>query len=52
MGAFGWVKRHYQAVMRIGGGMLVVIGVLLVSGEWNGLVAWMQHLAPGYTPPI
>lgn len=52
MGAFGWVKRHYQAVMRIGGGMLVLIGVLLVSGEWNGLVAWMQHLAPGYTPPI
>jgi cytochrome c-type biogenesis protein len=52
MGAFGWVKRRYRAVMSIGGGMLVVIGVLLVSGAWNDLVAWMQHLAPGYTPPI
>ena len=52
MGAFGYVKRHYQAVMRIGGGMLVVIGVLLVTGQWDHLVAWLQGQAPGFQSPI
>ena len=31
LGAFGWVKQHYVWVMRLGGAMLVTIGVLLVS---------------------
>ena len=35
LGAFGWVKRHYVWVMRIGGGMLVALGVLLVTGVWD-----------------
>jgi cytochrome c-type biogenesis protein len=52
MGAFGWVKQHYQAVMRIGGGMLVIVGLLLVTGAWNHLVVWLQNLAPGYTAPL
>jgi len=52
MGAFGYVKRHYQAVMRIGGGMLVVIGVLLVTGEWDHLVTWLQGQTPGFQSPI
>ncbi|MET8697513.1 MULTISPECIES: cytochrome c biogenesis protein CcdA [unclassified Kitasatospora] len=38
LGAFGWVKRHYPLVMRIGGGMLVVVGLLLVTGAWDSLV--------------
>ena len=52
MGAFGYVKRHYQAVMRIGGGMLVVIGVLLVTGQWNHLVVWLQGRTTGIVSPI
>ena len=27
--AIGWVRRHYVWVMRIGGGMLVLVGILL-----------------------
>ncbi|MGA5818737.1 cytochrome c biogenesis CcdA family protein [Kitasatospora sp. NPDC094028] len=42
LGAFGWVKRHYPLVMRIGGGMLVVVGLLLVTGEWDVLVSDLQ----------
>lgn len=38
LGAFGWVKRHYAWVMRIGGGMLVAVGVLLVTGIWDRIV--------------
>jgi cytochrome c-type biogenesis protein len=52
MGAFAWVKRHYAWVMRAGGGMLVVVGVLLVTGEWNHIVNWLQTVTPHYTAPI
>jgi cytochrome c-type biogenesis protein len=37
LGTFGWVKEHYVWVMRVGGGMLVVLGLLLVTGLWNDL---------------
>ncbi|GAA1221169.1 cytochrome c biogenesis protein CcdA [Kitasatospora nipponensis] len=46
IGAFGWVKRHYQWVMRIGGGMLVAVGVLLITGGWDYLVYQLQTIAP------
>lgn len=42
LGAFGWVKRNYPLVMRIGGGMLVVVGVLLLTGAWAHLVYQLQ----------
>ena len=35
LGAFAVVKRHYAVVMRVGGGLLVVVGLLLVSGLWG-----------------
>jgi len=50
MRAFGWVRRHYVWVMRIGGGMLVVLGVLLVTGAWQAmsinLLSWVSGFAP------
>ncbi|MGW1178178.1 cytochrome c biogenesis CcdA family protein [Kitasatospora sp. NPDC002543] len=42
LGAFGWVKRHYPLVMRIGGGMLVVVGLLLVTGVWDTMMSQLQ----------
>lgn len=35
------VKRHYGVLMRVGGGMLVLIGILQVTGVWT---AWMNEL--------
>ncbi|GJF29821.1 cytochrome C biogenesis protein CcdA [Kitasatospora sp. NE20-6] len=49
LGAFGWVKRHYQWVMRIGGGMLVVVGLLLVTGAWDAMVNNLQYLTDDVT---
>jgi cytochrome c-type biogenesis protein len=46
IGAFGFIKRHYQWVMRIGGAMLVAVGVLLITGGWDYLVNQLQYLAP------
>lgn len=36
------VKRHYRAVMTAGGGMLVVLGVLQVTGLWTELLDHVQ----------
>ena len=48
MAAFAVVKRHYALVTRIGGAFLVVIGVLLVTGEWTRIVARMQVWIGGF----
>jgi cytochrome c-type biogenesis protein len=36
--ALGFVRRHRRAVSAVGGTLLIVIGVLLVTGEWNHLM--------------
>ncbi|WP_306325350.1 cytochrome c biogenesis CcdA family protein [Streptomyces venezuelae] len=52
LGAFGWVKKHYVWVMRIGGGMMLVTGVLLLTGAWDSMVATMQGWSSGFTVGI
>ncbi|MGW1889231.1 cytochrome c biogenesis CcdA family protein [Streptomyces sp. NPDC002004] len=52
LGAFGWVKRHYAWVMRIGGGMMIVIGLLLLTGVWNSIVQDMQAWSDGFSVGI
>jgi cytochrome c-type biogenesis protein len=37
----GFVRRHIRAVSMVGGALLIGIGVLLVTGEWNH---WMDQL--------
>ncbi len=49
LGAFAVVKRHYALVMRIGGGLLVVVGLLLVSGLWEHLMIQLRVLVAGTT---
>ncbi|GAA0268645.1 cytochrome c biogenesis protein CcdA [Streptomyces polychromogenes] len=52
LGAFGWVKKHYAWVMRIGGGMLILTGLLLVTGMWFSIVGEMQTWTNGFTVGI
>jgi cytochrome c-type biogenesis protein len=52
LGAFAWVKRHYVWVMRLGGGMLVAVGVLLVTGVWDHITYQMQIWSSSFTPGI
>ncbi|MEU6364923.1 cytochrome c biogenesis protein CcdA [Streptomyces sp. NPDC046931] len=52
LGAFGWVKRHYVWVMRIGGTMMIVTGLLLLTGVWDGIVQQMQSWSDGFTVGI
>jgi cytochrome c-type biogenesis protein len=53
MRAFGFARRHARLVTAIGGGMLVLVGVLEVTGAWTAAITWMQiHWFQGYTSPI
>lgn len=44
----GFVKRHIRSFNIAGGVMLMILGVLLVSGIWNTFAAWLQLEVFGY----
>ncbi|MGW0476310.1 cytochrome c biogenesis CcdA family protein [Streptomyces coeruleorubidus] len=52
LGVFAWVKAHYQWVMRIGGGMMIATGLLMVTGVWSHLISQMQSWSAGFTVGI
>jgi cytochrome c-type biogenesis protein len=53
MRVFGFARRHARLVTGIGGGMLVAVGMLEVTGAWTAAITWVQiHWIQGYTPPI
>jgi cytochrome c-type biogenesis protein len=36
------LRRHRVLLTRVGGGLLVLVGLLLVSGAWRAVVGWLQ----------
>lgn len=52
MAAFAWPRRHAAALMRLGGLMLCVVGVLQVSGAWGALMLGMQGLVSQFQIPL
>ncbi len=51
-GALRWFRRHGLGVARFGGAMLVVVGLLLVSGLWNEAVTQMQGWSSSVSTPV
>jgi cytochrome c-type biogenesis protein len=51
-GALTFLNRHKKAITRIGGVMLILIGILQVTGSWAHLIAWLRHFIVGFTPVI
>lgn len=37
-----WLRDHYLLVQRVGGALLVVLGLLMVLGVWAEATAWIQ----------
>lgn len=53
LGAFAFVRRHQAWVTRVGGLMLVVVGVLMVTGWWDWMVTWLQlRLVSGFETSV
>ncbi|HEY0188657.1 MAG TPA: cytochrome c biogenesis CcdA family protein [Cellulomonas sp.] len=44
------LARHRQTVMRVGGGLLVLLGIALVTGLWSSWATWLQGLLTGTAP--
>ena len=42
LGAVRWVRRHQVWVTRVGGLMLIAVGILLVTGIWDLWVAYLR----------
>jgi cytochrome c-type biogenesis protein len=52
MSAFNVLRRHRVAITRLGGVMLVVIGVLLVTGVWADLIVRTQNVVNNFVPVV
>jgi cytochrome c-type biogenesis protein len=53
LGALAWVRRHQIWVMRLGGLMLVAVGLLLVTGTWDSIVSEIQvRFVNGFEVPV
>lgn len=52
IGATSWLRRHQRWFTRFGGTMLVVIGLLLVTGWWDTLVSQLRVWVPGFTTVV
>jgi cytochrome c-type biogenesis protein len=48
LGATAWLRRHQAWVSALGGAMLVVVGVALLTGWWDVWVIALQQWAAGY----
>ena len=50
---FGFARRHARAIAVAGGGMLIVLGLLEVTGTWPAVLDWLRiHWLNGYNAPI
>lgn len=50
--AVSWLRRHVRGVQLAGGGLLIVVGVLLVTGLWADLIAVLRGPIAGFETPI
>ena len=40
--ASGWLRRHQRGIQVLGGVMLVLVGLLMVTGLWQSMNTWLQ----------
>ncbi len=38
----GWLRRHTRTIQIVGGVLLILVGVALVTGLWNEFVSWVR----------
>ncbi len=47
-----WVKKHIRAFNLAGGALLVVLGLLMLTGVWAQVVSYLQVVFGGYVPAL
>jgi cytochrome c-type biogenesis protein len=48
----GFVKRHIRAFNIAGGSLLILLGLLLVTGLWNSLIILVQEVTVAFIPAL
>ncbi len=51
-GSVAWMKRNIRLINIFGGSMLILVGVLMVSGLWTVFVSSLQGVITGFVPAI
>lgn len=52
VGVLSRLRRHSRRVERAGGAVLVLVGVLLVTGLWDRVLVALQPAVAGFTPAL
>jgi len=50
--ALKFLRTHTLVIMRVGGAMMVIVGVLLVTGAWTEFTIWLRVTLPGFETVI
>lgn len=49
---FTWARRHARIITRIGGFMLIIVGILQVSGLWTVMISSLQVVVANWQTPL
>lgn len=53
MGAVGYLRKHRLLLQRTGGAVLIVVGLLMITGLWDAFVSWVQaELVQDFMPVV
>lgn len=50
--SIAWVKRHIRVINIVGGALLILVGLLLVTGLWNLWIYEFQAVILGFVPAL
>lgn len=51
-GSVSWLKRHIRPINIVGGALLIVVGLVMVSGLWTALMSSLGGVISGFVPAI
>ncbi|SDM08339.1 cytochrome c-type biogenesis protein [Corynebacterium mycetoides] len=47
-----FLRRHSRTIQILGGVLMILVGLMLVTGAWNHFIAWSRQLVVGYGATI
>lgn len=51
-GTLAFLRRHARTLQLLGGGLLVLTGLAIATGLWDGFIRFLRPLIQGFVPPL